>query len=505
MVRCGAGTHPRPAQAPDSDLTVELSLHNHSDVLIVGAGSAGSVLAERLSADSSCAVTVVEAGPGPGSPGVADLTRDGRKLPVGEASPLVARYQTLLTATPRRSTSIVRGAVVGGSGAVNGGYFCRGLPGDFDAWGLAEWSWAQVLPHFRSVETDLDFPHEPVHGDSGPIPVQRTHEIVGSTALFAEAAAGAGFPWLADLNDGTTDGLAIGIGAVPLNIVDGLRIGPGSAFLEPASRRPNLCVEAGTRALRIRIDHGRAVGVDVTGAAGPATLMADRIVLSAGAIGSAQLLMVSGVGDESVLRDVGIAVRLAAPVGLRCADHPEWVLQTAWPIAPARPVMEVVLTLSEGVEIRPYTGGFVAMVGGGGAGHPDWPHIGVALMNPRARGRVTVVSSDPAIPPLIEHRYDSEPGDIVALTRGTELVRELAGSVTSLGDPRWSTSQHLCGTVPMGGEDDPDAVVDPRCRVRGIEGLWVIDGSILPAVPSRGPHATTVMLAHRAAEFVAHA
>ena len=145
------------------------------------------------------------------------------------------------------------------------------------------------------------------------------------------------------------------------------------------------------------------------------------------------------------------------------------------------------------------------MVGDGGAGHPDWPHIGVALMNPRARGRVTVVSSDPAIPPLIEHRYDSEPGDIVALTRGTELVRELAGSVTSLGDPRWSTSQHLCGTVPMGGEDDPDAVVDPRCRVRGIEGLWVIDGSILPAVPSRGPHATTVMLAHRAAEFVGHA
>ncbi len=479
-----------------------MNAQSHSDVLIVGAGSAGSVLAACVSADADCTVTVVEAGPRPGSPGVAELTRDATTLPVGEASPLVARYRTVLTGTPPRSASIVRGAVVGGSGSVNGGYFCRGLPGDFHAWGLPGWSWAQVLPHFRAVETDLDFPDHPVHGDRGPIPVRRTHEIVGATASFVEAATDAGFDWLPDLNDGMTPGLPTGIGAVPLNIVDRLRVGPGAAFLEPASHRPNLRVEAGTRALRIRIDKDRAVGVDAAGAAGLTTLTADRVVLCAGAIGTAQLLMVSGVGEESVLRAAGIAVRLTAPVGSYCADHPEWVLATNWAVEPARPVLEVVLSLAEGIEIRPYTGGFVTMVGGAVTGRPERPHIGVALMTPRARGAITVVSPDPAVPPLIDHRYDSEPADVAALARGAELVRELAGAAIELGDARWSTSQHLCGSVRMGDDGDAHAVVDSRCRVRGVENLWVVDGSVLPAIPSRGPHATTVMLAHRAAEFV---
>jgi choline dehydrogenase-like flavoprotein len=117
-------------------------------------------------------------------------------------------------------------------------------------------------------------------------------------------------------------------------------------------------------------------------------------------------------------------------------------------------------------------------------------------MRPRARGRVTLVSPDPDVPPQIEHRYDSEPDDVAVLRRGSELARELAGATTAVGSPVWSTSQHLCGTAPMG------AVVDPRCRVLGVENLWVIDGSVLPAITSRGPHATIVMIGHRAAEFV---
>ncbi|EUA06586.1 GMC oxidoreductase family protein [Mycobacterium xenopi 4042] len=106
------------------------------------------------------------------------------------------------------------------------------------------------------------------------------------------------------------------------------------------------------------------------------------------------------------------------------------------------------------------------------------------------------------MPPRIELRYDSEPDDVATLRRGSELARELAGAVAEVGTPSWSTSQHLCGTAPMGTEHDPVAVVDHRCRVRGIEGLWVVDGSILPVITSRGPHATIVMLAHRAAEFI---
>ena len=281
-----------------------------------------------------------------------------------------------------------------------------------------------------------------------------------------------------------------------------MRRGSGAAFLLPALSRPNLTLLAGMRATGLRWAAGRAVGADVVGPDGPVSLTADRIVLSSGAIGSAHLLMLSGIGDEAMLRAAGIALRQPAPVGLRCADHPEWVLPTDWPVAPSRPVLEVVLSIG-GVEIRPYTGGFVAMVGDGSTGHPDWPHIGVALMRPRARGRVSVVSADPAVPPRIEHRYDTEPSDTAELARGAGIARELASAATYVGEPAWSTSQHLSGTAPMGADGDPDAVLVLCCRVRGVDGLWVIDGSILPQIPSRGPHATTVMLGHRAAQFVA--
>jgi choline dehydrogenase-like flavoprotein len=162
----------------------------------------------------------------------------------------------------------------------------------------------------------------------------------------------------------------------------------------------------------------------------------------------------------------------------------------------------VVLSTSDGIEIRPYTGGFVAMTGDGTPGHRDWPHIGVALMRPRSRGRITLVSADSTVPPLIEHRYDSEPADIALLRQASELARELCSTTTHIGPAVWSTSQHLCGSTPLGVDDDPKAVVDQHCRVRGIDNLWVIDGSVLPVVPGRGPHATIVMLGHRAAEFV---
>jgi predicted dehydrogenase (TIGR03970 family) len=473
----------------------------HSDVLVVGAGSAGSVVAERLSIDPACVVTVVEAGLGPDVPGVSGLTDNGHILPVGDGSPLVRRYPTTLTDSPVRSTHLVRGATVGGSGAVNGGYFCRGVPADFDGWGLPGWAWADVLEHFRAIETDLDFPDSPAHGDSGPIPVAREHEIDASTAAFAEAAARSGFEWLADLNDGATPGLPAGVGPVPLNIVGGQRRGPGAAFLVSAWARQNLSVRTRTFAHRIRVAGGRAVGVEVIGAGGPQLLTADRIVLSAGAIGSAHLLMLSGVGEESMLRAAGVPVVLPAPVGTACVDHPEWVLPTNWTVTPSRPVLEAVLTVGN-LEIRPYTGGFIAMVGGLTGGEPDWPHLGVALMKPRSRGRVSLVSRDPAVPPRIDHRYDSVAADVEDLRRGSELARELASRATTVGDPAWSTSQHLCGTAPMGAADDASAVLDAHCRVRGIDGLWVIDGAALPAIPSRGPHATTVMLGHRAAQFV---
>ena len=142
------------------------------------------------------------------------------------------------------------------------------------------------------------------------------------------------------------------------------------------------------------------------------------------------------------------------------------------------------------------------MVEGAGDDPADRPHIGVALMRPGSRGRLRVISGDPDVPPIIEHRYDSDPHDVAALSAGAGLARELASSSTKVGQATWSTSQHLCATAPMGREGDGVAVVDERCRVYGVDGLWIVDGSILPTVAGRGPHATIVMLGRRAAEFV---
>lgn len=442
---------------------------------------------------------MLEAGYGPAERGVRDLTANGLQLPIGAASPLARRYRTTLTGDPVRTADIVRGSTVGGSGAVNGGYFCRALPADFDAPALPGWSWAQVSEHYRAIETDLDFPER---HDGGPIRIARTREFVGSTAMFVHAAQDAGYRWLPDLNaEPVGENTPPGIGAVPLNIVGGVRTGPGAAFLEPVLDRPNLDVLTRHTVLRLRMSGTRVTGVDALSPDGRVSLSADRVVLSAGAIESAHLLMISGIGPAASLRTAGIPVLADLPVGLRTWDHPEWVIPTTWAVAAGRPVLEVLL-IDGDVEIRPYTGGFISMVGDGTAGKPDWPHLGVALMRPRSHGTVSLVSADPVQPLVIEHRYDSDPADVAELRRGHQVAAAIARAATELGEPMWSTSQHLCGTAPMGVDGDEYAVVDPRCRVRGVDALWVVDGSILPRIPSRGPHATIAMIGHRAAEFV---
>lgn len=428
----------------------------NADVLIVGAGSAGSIVAERLSKDTGCRVTVVEPGPGPGDPVAQAMTADGHVLPIGPGSPVARRYRTTLTGHPPRETDLVRGIGVGGSGAVNGGYFWCPYPGDIDP--LPGWSQGELDAHYAAV--------------AARIPIRPVSEFAAATTAFAAAAERAGHRWE----------------AVPLNIVDGVRTGPGAAFLVPALNRPNLTVLTGTRATRIAIAGGRAVGVEAVGPAGPLSLSAGRVVLCAGAIGSAHLLMLSGIGPAGALRGLGIPVLADLPVGRGSCDHPEWVMSTTWRPERDRPVLEAVLAV-DGVEIRPYTTGFGAAVTG----------VGVALMRPRSRGRVSLVSADPFADPRIEHRYDSEPDDVADLRRGCELAAGIIAGETELGSPVWSTSQHLCGTAPMGAGEH--AVVDPRCRVLGVDGLSVIDGSVLPRIPGRGPHAAIAMLAHRAAEF----
>lgn len=440
-----------------------------TDVLIVGAGSAGSVLAERLSTDPHCNVTLLEAGPGFDDAAVRDLTADVTVLPIGPGSPVARSFSATLTDHPMRVADIVRGACVGGSGAINGGYFCRALPRDFD--GMPGWSWAEAVEHYDALERRIGVAVEA--------------EFSSGTEEFVAAAHFAGYRWLPGLD---TD--ATGLAAVPLNISAGVRNGPGTAFLEPALSRTNLTLLTGVTATRIRVDASRVTGVDAIGAQGSVVLDADRVVLCAGAIATAQLLMLSGIGPAGELSAAGIGVVADLPVGQRCWDHPEWVIPTSRAGTVGRPVLEAVL-VTEDLEIRPYTTGFGAA-----------PGIGVALMRPTAHGCISLVSSDPVVPPRISHRYDSEPADVAALRSGIDLVTDMLSGTMVLGEPAWSTSQHLCGTAPMGTDDDEYAVVDPRCRVRGVDGLWVIDGSVLSRIPSRGPHETIAMVAHRAAEFV---
>jgi len=462
------------------------------DVLIVGAGSAGCVLAERLSADPGCQVTLLETG-GTIRP------EPGWVLPIGVDSTVARQHRTTLTQNPVRSADIVRGRVLGGSGAINGGYFCRAWPADFAAWAVPGWSWPDVLPHYRAIETDHDFGDGAEHGAAGPVPVRRLSEFAASSQAFRDAAGGR-YPWIDDLN--AAAGVRPGLGAVPLNIDDtGHRHGPGEVYLTAARGRDNLTVLAGTRGLRVLFDGHRAVGVRCLGPEGVADRYADRIVLCAGAIESAHLLLLSGIGPAAQLRGVGVPVVADLPVGAACADHPEWVVPTTWPAEPGRPPLELLLTTEE-LEIRPYTWGFAAMTGGVAAG-ADPVHLGISLMRPRAQGRVLLVSDDPDVRPIIEHRYDADPADAAALHAGHELCRDLFGDAVAGGEPAWSTAQHLAATAPMGADGDERAVLDPQCRVRGVDGLWVADGAALPGITGRGPHATIVMLAHRAAGFIA--
>lgn len=454
------------------------------------------MLAAELSSDPSFRVVLLEAGPQP-TGAVSERLRDGYRLPVSPGSGAATYYWATLTSTGDQA-ELVRGAVVGGSGAINGGYFVRARPADFDGWGQPGWHWSDVREHFKAIETDRDFVGDPEHGDSGPIPVSRRRELSRAGTQLMELAAKNGHRVLADLN-----GVAeAGVGAVPLNIDSGVRVSPARACLDPVAWRPNLMLYPGSRAIRVLFEGGRAVGVQAMVGGGVRTLTADRIVLSAGAIESARLLLLSGLGPADDLRSVGIAPLVDLPgVGSRLMDHPEWVLSAGEAGEPGHPVLDVVLHTDRqaGIEIRPYTTGFASMSGVHVDG-PDDRQIGIALMTPECRGRMELRSADPRSPAYIDLRYDSETSDMDRLRDGVKLVTDLYGR---LGTPRWSTSQHLCGTAPMGHDDDKFAVVDKYCRVRGVDSLFVIDGSILPRIPSRGTAATIAMIGRRAAQFVA--
>ena len=524
------------------------------DYIVVGAGSAGAVVANRLSANPANRVLLLEAGPS-GSPWT--------HIPVGYARMIANPAVNWLyasepeAATGGRRIPVPRGRMLGGSSALNGLAFVRGQAQDFDTWaqmGNPGWNYAEVLPFFKRMERYEGGGDDRFRGRDGPLRVTDPRVREPIHAAVIAAAAEVGIPHNPDYNGATQDGIAMS----QATIASGRRMSTAACYLAPARRRPNLQVETGALAEALLLEGARCVGVRyaVNGQAREARA-GREVVVSAGSINAPQLLELSGIGQPDRLRDLGIEVRRALPgVGENLRDH--YAPRTRWSVgAPgytyndtgrgiglARQALRFALTQEgmlamvgaplraflrsrEGLEAPDLLLGWVPMLMETG---PRGPRLsrqsGMTCyahpMRPESRGHIHITAADPRRPPEIRFNFLSSPVDAALTVQAVRLARrimtapamarlqvaEVAPGADCAGDDeildwvRWTaeTTYHPVGTCRMGA--DPMAVVDARLRVHGIAGLRVADASVMPTLTSGNTNAPSMMIGEKAADMI---